>query len=158
MGLGQDAYQAILGEIAGLLAVLRSRGMTIIGQMAFSYGAEGAMGKAWNLDSQGIRLLATFNATAHDTRIDSTPGGKTMPNVGQGFQKCVPFIGNYIENEIYHAAGTPNETSVALAEHGYATYRKATNQTVATCDDGRVYDDLGNHGDGHMVEIRGPFQ
>jgi hypothetical protein len=71
--------------------------------------------------------------------------------------KCIPIIGTFIENEIYHAAGTTNETSLALAEHGYATYRKDTNETVAHDDNGSIWADGGNHQDGTMREIRPPF-
>lgn len=77
MGLGQDAYIAICGQISGLLALLRARGVPILGHCVFGYGIEGAMGKEWNLDSAGLQQIATFNRTATDTRIDvTTPASK----------------------------------------------------------------------------------
>lgn len=85
------------------------------------------------------------------------PSGGNVPNVGQGFQKCVPLIGQFIEDEIYHAPGTAQETSLAITSAGYAVYRKATNETIAYHQDGRIWADGGNHQDGTMRQVRGPF-
>jgi hypothetical protein len=96
--------------------------------------------------SRNPAIMARITAEPKVETGDS--GGGTVPTVGTGFQKCIPFIGAFVENEIYHLQGTPRETSLAVAEHGYATWRKATNQTIAVADDGAVYDDHGNAGDG----------
>ncbi len=76
-----------------------------------------------------------------------------MPNVGPGFAKVANLVGSWLEDEIYHAAGTDHETSLAIGEHGYATWRKRTNETVAVTDGGEVWSDLGNLGDGKLHRL-----
>lgn len=85
--------------------------------------------------------------------------GANVPNVGQGYLKCIPFIGTFTQNEIYHDSGQPDETSMALATNGFAVYRKSTNETMCYTLDGKVYRDFGNHSTngGKLVLVSGPF-
>jgi hypothetical protein len=84
---------------------------------------------------------------------------KGMPTVGQGFQKCIALIGAFTQDQTYDYPGTADETSLATAAHGYATWRKATNETWAFHDNGSSWRDFGNHGDGTgaMKVVSGPF-
>ena len=86
-------------------------------------------------------------------------GVSPVATVGQGFTKCIALIGGFIQDELHHFPGTVNETSLAVATNGYATWRKATNETIAYHDDGRLWRDYGNHSKtgGTMVQIAGPF-
>ncbi len=88
--------------------------------------------------------------------LERLHGGGKVVTVGEGFQKAVPFSGQFTEDEIYHG-GEQDKTSLAIAEAGYASWRKATNQTVVVCDDGRILADRGNHGNGDLVQVAGPF-
>ena len=83
------------------------------------------------------------------------PTGAMMPNVGTGFQKAVPYIGNFIEDEVYHFPGGDHEVSLAVAESGYATWNRRTNETIAYVNNGSVYRDWGNWKDGKMVKVSG---
>jgi len=83
-------------------------------------------------------------------------GGTTVVSVGEGFQKAIPYAGEFTESEIYHG-DEETKTSLAIETGGYASWRRATNQTVVVCDDGRILADRGNHGDGSLVEVCGPF-
>jgi len=59
---------------------------------------------------------------------------------------------------VYHFPGTGEETSLAVTPKGYATYRKSTNRVVVVGDDGSVWDDRGNHGDGQLKRVADPFK
>lgn len=72
-------------------------------------------------------------------------------SVGAGLRKMIPYLGQPIENEVYHFPGTPLETSLAVFENGTATWHKAANQTVGIRSDGAIFSDRGNHGDGTTV-------
>lgn len=105
-----------------------------------------------NLSRNGAVLDAIARA-----RHDSEPEEPPMPTVGPGFQKAVPLIGPFVEDEIYHAPGTDHEVSLAIGAKGYATWSKRLNQVIVVCDDGRVFDDRGNAGDGYLIQVAGPF-
>ena len=66
--------------------------------------------------------------------------------VGHGFAKVEHLVGPWRHNEVWHGVGTDYETSMAIGERGHATWRKATNRTVAVCDNGEVFADDGNQG------------
>jgi hypothetical protein len=82
-------------------------------------------------------------------------GRWAMPQVGVGFNKFSNLIGPWTEDEIYHSIGSDQETSLAVGAKGFATWRKKTNQTIAVCDNGEVYSDEGNQGDGSLVKLQG---
>lgn len=71
--------------------------------------------------------------------------------IGQGFRRMIPYLGVPLENEVYHFAGTPMETSLAVFENGVANWYKASNETVGQRSDGAIFTDKGNHGDGTSV-------
>jgi hypothetical protein len=74
-----------------------------------------------------------------------------LPDIGSGFQKFIPYLGQPLENELYHFPGTEYETSMAVFENGSAMWTRATNEVVATRSDGAVFHDRGNAGDGVTV-------
>lgn len=78
------------------------------------------------------------------TEVEDVVKEGPVPIVGQGYQKCIPIIGAFLEDEIYHGATDAAKTSLAIAERGYATWRKATNQTTAVADSGETWADFGN--------------
>jgi hypothetical protein len=71
--------------------------------------------------------------------------------IGQGFQKFIAYLGQPLENEVYHWPGTPLETSVAVFENGCAMWYKVNNEVIAQRSDGAVFHDRGNNGDGVTV-------
>ena len=75
-------------------------------------------------------------------------------SVGQGFNKAKPFIGNFLEDEIYHFPGSYHEVSAAVGELGVAFWIKATNETVIYRLDKSIYVDGGNDGDGRFRKVR----
>jgi len=94
-----------------------------------------------------------------DTVSSLLAGVSPVATVGQGFTKCISFIGGFIQDQLYHFPGTANETSLAVAERGYAVWRKSTNETWCFADDGSSYRDFGNHSTngGALVKVSGPF-
>lgn len=130
-GLSAEQYR---NELIGYNGETRKDGY-VRGVCVFEAGTT----RDW--DNYSIDQIAPIQSA----RTSSSMGGKTMPDVGQGFQKCVPLIGTYDENEVYHFPGTNEETSLAVTANGYATYRKTTNETIAHHDDGRIWRDFGNH-------------
>lgn len=77
--------------------------------------------------------------------------GAMQVNVGAGLRKMIPYLGQPLESEVYHFAGTPMETSLAVFENGCATWHKSANETVGIRSDGAVFSDRGNNGDGSSV-------
>lgn len=75
------------------------------------------------------------------------------PTIGDGLKKLIPFLGQPLESEVYHFAATPMETSLAVFTNGSGTWRRATNETVGQRDDGAIYTDHGNAGDGIMRQV-----
>ncbi|MFH0902261.1 MAG: hypothetical protein V2A73_16645, partial [Pseudomonadota bacterium] len=90
--------------------------------------------------------------TAHP----KTGGGSVpVPVVGAGFAKCEPFVGPWLESEVWHFPGTIHEVSLAVGQQGYATWCKATNETTAYVVAGQeVWTDRGNLGDGNMRRVQ----
>lgn len=72
-------------------------------------------------------------------------------HIGQGFQRMIKHLGQPLESEVYHFAGTPMETSLAVFENGTASWYKITNETVGQRSDGAIFTDKGNQGDGVNV-------
>lgn len=79
--------------------------------------------------------------------------GDVMHHVGVGFQRAEALIGPWREDEVYHAPGTEHETSMAIGDRGYATWRRLTNETVVHVDDGSLYSDHGNQGQGILERV-----
>jgi hypothetical protein len=78
--------------------------------------------------------------------------GSTERRVGTGLRKMIPYIGQPLEDEVYHFPGTPLEFSAAKFENGKATWSRDTNTTLAErTSDGAVFTDRGNRGDGVTV-------
>lgn len=75
----------------------------------------------------------------------------SMPKLGQGLQRMITYLGQPLEDEVYHFAGTPMEASLAVFENGTATWFKAANETVGIRSDGTIFTDKGNNGDGSSV-------
>lgn len=73
------------------------------------------------------------------------------PVVGQGLRRMITYLGQPLENEVYHFPGTPMETSLAVFENGTATWYKAANLTIGIRSDGALFTDRGNDGDGASV-------
>ncbi len=148
-----EAYLAVaIAEDYEIIA--QEYGFAFVGACAFGVGTVGTQA-AWDLTAD----INVFAAAAVD---DPQPGpiilpGGTVPNVGAGFAKCVSLIGQFLEDEVFEFNQTPNQTSLAVAQFGYATYRPDTNETFAHHHDGRVWADGGNHLDGTMRVIRPAF-
>lgn len=75
----------------------------------------------------------------------------TIANVGAGLRKMSSYLGQPMESEVYHFPGTPMEFSGAVFENGYATWCKATNETVGHRSDGAIFTDKGNRGNGTTI-------
>jgi hypothetical protein len=74
--------------------------------------------------------------------------------IGEGFRRMVPYLGEPLENEVYHFPATPMEASLAVFANGTATWFKAANETVGIRSDGTIFTDKGNHGDGQGTVYR----
>src|ERR1041385_153887 len=78
-------------------------------------------------------------------------------DIGAGFKKCVPILGEPKENEFYHFKDLPElKVSVAVFEDGYATWNPQTNETVAyKKSDASIWRDGGNNpvAGGNMVQV-----
>lgn len=81
----------------------------------------------------------------------TSEGAQTLPNIGTGFAKCVEKIGNFTEDEVYHGSNGPPQTttSLAIAQRGFAVWRKKTNETLCVTDDKRIFADDGG---GSLIE------
>lgn len=98
-----------------------------------------------------------YNADPIARAAAALSGGGHMPNVGEGFRKCEPFVGPWAEDEVYHANGTDQKTSLAIGARGFAVWRAKTNETIAVTDAGEILADAGNHADGVLRRVRPPF-
>lgn len=81
-----------------------------------------------------------------------------VPTIGTGLQKAESFLGPFLEDETYDQAGTPSEVSKAANAQGWATWTKATNETVVYKITGEMWRDYGNHGDGSLKVLAPPFK
>lgn len=144
----REQYAALCIDIArafGRRCV--AEGIECLGAMGFGFGTVGSMAR-WNMG--GIEGILA-EAIRQDRQEEH------MPVVGEGFRKCEPYVGPWKEDEIYHAPGTPHQTSLAIGERGFAVYRSATNETIAVTDAGEILADAGNHTDGVLRRVRPPF-
>ena len=78
--------------------------------------------------------------------------------VGIGYLKFITYpnstrvmLGNPLEREQYHFVGTSYEESLARFQYGKATWSKTTNETFAMLDNGEVWTDRGNNGNGRDI-------
>jgi hypothetical protein len=81
--------------------------------------------------------------------------GQTM-NLGAGFKRAVAagLLPGFGEGETWHFFGSEDETSMAVGRDGFATWRKDTNEVVVVRDDGAIFADNGNRGDGQFKRLR----
>jgi hypothetical protein len=81
---------------------------------------------------------------------------RTVLELGPGFKRAIAagLLPGFGENEIWHLAGTQDETSLAVGRDGFATWRRDTNEVVVVRDDGAVFADNGNRGDGQFRRLR----
>lgn len=73
--------------------------------------------------------------------------------IGEGFKRMIAVLGSPLEDEVYHFPGTDMETSLAVFQNGSASWRKITNETVGTRNDGAIFTDLGNNGNGQVIQV-----
>lgn len=71
--------------------------------------------------------------------------------IGEGFKRMIPYLGAPLEDEVYHFPGTELEASLCVFANGKAMWNRASNETVGTRNDGAIFTDKGNNGDGHTV-------
>jgi len=104
----------------------------------------------WNRTPGIIEMLSD----GWDRRDEGEWGtGVVEPIVGEGFRKAEALVGPWKENEIWHFPGEEHETSMAVGARGFATWRRRTNETIVYCDNGDVWTDLGNRGNGQLVKV-----
>lgn len=149
-GIGAEAY---IEELARYEQELARDG--VVG-VVFTAGPTGDWAA---FDTDGLDM-SRFTGPA---RLALPPTGPTdreeiaMPIVGEGFRKAEPWVGPWQEDEIFHLPGQDGETSLAVGARGIAIWRRKDNRTVAVQDlasGGRVLDDYGNAGDGHLGMLR----
>ncbi len=125
----------------------------VIGATPFTCGPNDEWkAKGFDLDPLVPRLAGLF--AGHGGVIPDVLPARVVPEegkvIGRGFQKFRAVLGEPIEHERYHdVAG--ERISVALFERGYCTYRARTNTTVGIGEDGAVWTDRGNQGDGVSI-------
>ena len=109
--------------------------------------------KGFDMDPLVPRLAARFGGAAAVVPDVKPAKGVDVSEdfvVGQGFRKFHLVLGAPIEHERYHDVGS-ERISIALFERGYCTYRSRTNETVGIHEDGRIWTDRGNRGDGVSI-------
>lgn len=74
-------------------------------------------------------------------------------SIGAGFKKMIAVLGSPLESEVWHFPGTEMETSLAVFQRGSAMWRRQTNETVGTRSDGAIFSDLGNAGNGTVIQV-----
>jgi hypothetical protein len=117
----------------------------IVGSVFFLW--ESPYGDHWQNDlSRNPEIAKALRALAIED--GSQPGDFV---IGQGFRRMVPYIGAFVEHQLYHLPGTAHEASLAIAVNGYATWDPVTNETLAHGLGGEVWTDRGNQGDGVSV-------
>lgn len=88
----------------------------------------------------------------------------TMPDehsplvIGTGIRRADPLIGPFLESETYDAPGTDHEVAKCATVRGWATWTKATNETVVyVAASGEMWRDWGNHGDATLKRVSAGF-
>jgi hypothetical protein len=103
LGLNEEAYAAVLGQISDLLASWRAEGMPVLGHCLFALGAEGQMGQLWNLDQAGIDAIATWN---HRSDLQDVLGGSVSQAERDRYYA-----------DLYHRFNVPLNPNSALYKH-----------------------------------------
>lgn len=149
-GIGPEQY---VGELLAYARELQ-KDACVLGATVFTAGPTPDW-EAFDTDRITDRLLQVAWPVRATTPAPQpvTQEGQTMPRVGEGFQKATALVGRWLEDETYHWPGTDREVSLAVGERGYATWRRRTNQTVVVLDDGSIWTDFGNRGDGRLKRV-----
>lgn len=118
---------------------------TVIGWTPFGAGPTNDW---WSFQYDNEPVILQVFTELYDVAVAPQP-----PQVGPGFQRMIPYLGMPLENEVYHFAGTPLETSLCVFENGVANWYRASNETVGQRSDGAIFTDRGNNGDGSTVWV-----
>lgn len=108
------------------------------------FGA-GAYEDWWSFEYANEQVIINVFTELYDV-TEPTP-----INVGQGLRRMIPYLGQPLENEVYHFPGTPMEVSLAVFENGTAMWYRYSNEVVGQRSDGAIFTDRGNNGDGSTV-------
>lgn len=124
----------------------------VVGATLFTCGPTGDW-DAFGVDDLADRVGLGGTVSSWSRGNTGVPTARTS-TVGEGFRRATDLIGPWREDELYHAAGTEHETSLAIGATGYAVWRRATNETIVVEDEGPIWVDRGNLGQGQLRRIR----
>jgi hypothetical protein len=139
----QEDEARLVIAIAKAVAIRASlNGVRFLGATNFGFGTVGEM-EPWEQ-----RGCGSIYREAIEKMGDAS-------SLGEGFKRAIAagLLPAFEEGELYHFFGTDEETSMAVGRDGFATWRKETNSTTIQRDDGAIWTDRGNRGDGRFVRI-----
>lgn len=120
--------------------------LSVIGSTPFGAGpTQDWIDRGFQYDNENVITQIFTEAYPVDATVS--------PVIGTGLKKLIPFLGQPLESEVYHFAGSPIETSLAVFANGQGTWYRASNETVGVRADGYIYSDHGNTGDGIMRQV-----
>jgi hypothetical protein len=138
-GISQEDEARLVVAISARLAYeCAVAGVPYVGAAGFGFGTVGSMSD-WNQRGCGPIYAEACK----------------MPKLGQGMRDAIAqgLLGAVSEDEIYHAAGLEDETSLAIGPDGYAVWRRETNATVVVRNDNAIFTNRGNAGTGRFVRV-----